>query len=161
MIQLNAPAPDFTVTTTLGTQLRLQELRGRYVVLFFFPKAFTPGCTREAAQFRDTYPELQALGAEVIGISTDDQKTQCDFAQSLSAQYPMVADPEGHLARAFDVFWGFIRMVRRVTFIIDPEGRVRAVLQHEIRIGKHIDEAVAALKRLQKLDAPEPVRRLA
>ncbi len=150
MIQLNSPAPEFTVTTTQGKQLSLRDLRGKYVVLFFFPKAFTPGCTREAAQFRESYPALQALGAEVIGISTDDQKTQCDFAESLSAQYPMISDPSGEIARGFDVFWGFIKLVRRVTFIIDPEGIVRAVLQHELRIGKHVDESIAALQRLQK-----------
>ena len=86
----------------------------------------------------------------MIGVSTDDQKTQCDFADSLGVPYPMIGDPAGEIARAFDVFWPFIKLVRRVTFIIDPETRVRAVMQHEIRIGKHVDDAVAALERLQK-----------
>lgn len=154
MIQLNAPAPDFSAITVSGTELRLRDLRGKFVVLFFFPKAFTPGCTREAKQFRDVYPELKALGAEVIGVSTDDQKTQCEFAESLSAQYPMIADSDGAIAREFDVFWPFIKLVRRVTFIIDPEGIVRAVLRHELNVGKHIDESVAALQRLQKKHEP-------
>lgn len=150
MIQLNQPAPAFDATTASGEPISLAALRGKFVVLFFFPKAFTPGCTREAKQFRDVYPELKALGAEVIGVSTDDQKTQCDFAESVGAAYPMIADPDANMARQFDVFWPFIKLVRRVTFIIDPEGIVRAVLSHELRIDKHSDESVIALQRLQK-----------
>ncbi len=150
MIQLNEAAPEFVATSTQGEQVKLSALRGRYVVLFFFPKAFTPGCTRESKQFADAYPELKALGAEVIGVSTDDHQTQCEFAESVGAQYPMVADADGSVARQFDVFWPFLKFVRRVTFIIDPEGVVRAVLNHELRIGKHVDEAITTLQRLQR-----------
>lgn len=154
MIQLNGAAPDFTAKTTRGGSITLSALRGRYVVLFFFPKAFTPGCTRESKQFRDAYPELKALGAEVIGVSTDDHQTQCEFAEEVNADYPMIGDADGNIARQFDVFWPFLKFVRRVTFIIDPEGVVRAVLNHEARIGKHVDESVATLQRLQRKAPP-------
>lgn len=150
MIQLNGVAPEFVATSTKGEAVKLSALRGKYVVLFFFPKAFTPGCTRESKQFSDAYPELKALGAEVIGVSTDDHQTQCEFADSVGALYPMVADSDGSMARQFDVFWPFLKFVRRVTFIIDPEGVVRAVLNHELRIGKHVDEAITTLQRLQR-----------
>ena len=149
MIKLNEAVPDFSAKATTGEVVKLSALRGKYVVLFFFPKAFTPGCTRESKQFSDAYPELKALGAEVIGVSTDDHQTQCEFAEKVAAQYPMVADRDGSIARQFDVFWPFLKFVRRVTFIIDPEGVVRAVLNHEARIGKHVDESLATLQRLQ------------
>ncbi len=89
-----------------------------------------------------------SLGAEVVGISTDDRKVQCDFAAHVKAPYPMIPDPEGAIARQFDVLWPFIRLVRRVTFVIDGAGYVRGVFQHEIWVRQHIDDAVAAVKRL-------------
>lgn len=154
MIKLNEAAPEFTGTSTTGATVKLSALRGKYVVLFFFPKAFTPGCTRESKQFSDAYAELKALGAEVIGVSTDDHQTQCEFAELVGAQYPMIGDADGSIARQFDVFWPFLKYVRRVTFIIDTEGIVRAVLNHEARIGKHVDESVATLQRLQRKANP-------
>ncbi len=93
---------------------------------------------------------MQRLGAEVLGVSTDDQKTQCDFAASLKLDYPMISDASGQIARAFDVMWPFIKRARRVTFVIDEEGRIRAVFQHEIRVGQHVDDAVAAVRRLKQ-----------
>lgn len=154
MIKLNEAAPEFAGTSTKGVAVKLSALRGKYVVLFFFPKAFTPGCTRESKQFSDAYPELKSLGAEVIGVSTDDHQTQCEFAEAVGAQYPMIGDSDGSIARQFDVFWPFLKYVRRVTFIIDPEGIVRAVLNHEARISKHVDESVSTLQRLQRKTAP-------
>lgn len=148
MIRLGHPAPDFSAKDTRGEQFQLSKLRGKRVVLFFFPKAFTPGCTREAGTFRDAYAEMQELGAEVVGISTDDHKTQCDFAGSLKAAFPMLGDPDGEIARQFDVLWPFFKMVRRVTFLIDEEGIVRGVYQHELRMGAHVDDALSALKRM-------------
>jgi len=83
-------------------------------------------------------------------VSTDDHKTQCEFAESLKVLFPMVGDKDGSISRQYDVFWPFIKMVRRVTFVIDPEGTIRGVFQHEFAIGKHVDEAVAAVERLMK-----------
>ncbi len=84
----------------------------------------------------------------MVGVSTDDRKVQCDFAAHVKAPYPMIPDPEGAIARKFDVFWPFIRLVRRVTFVIDQAGDLRAVFQHEIWVRQHVDDAVAAVKRL-------------
>lgn len=151
MIQLDHPAPDFTAQTTLGEPFQLSKLRGKRVVLYFFPKAFTPGCTREAGTFRDAYEDLQELGAEVVGISTDDHQTQCDFSARTKANFPMIGDPNGEIARKFDVLWPFFKMVRRVTFLIDEEGLIRGVYRHELRTGAHVDDALSALKRLGPL----------
>ena len=86
----------------------------------------------------------------MVGISTDDHETQCEFASSVNAPYPMVADHDGAISREYDVFWPFIRLVRRVTFIIDPEGIIRGVLSHEFAIGKHVDDSVETLRRWVK-----------
>ena len=99
MITLNAPAPDFEALTTDGRTVRLADFRGRTLVLYFFPRAFTPGCSREADLFREAYPEIQAAGAEIIGVSTDDHQTQCDFAADRSVPFPMVGDADGRAAR--------------------------------------------------------------
>ena len=84
----------------------------------------------------------------MVGVSTDDRKTQCDFAAHVRVPYPMIPDPEGAIARAFDVSWPFIKLVRRVTFVIDGAGAIRGVFQHELRVTRHVDDAVAAVKRL-------------
>lgn len=148
MIQLGDHAPDFTATTTQGETIQLSKLRGKPVVLYFFPKAFTPGCSKQAEQFRDNYEELRELGAEVIGVSTDDHRTQCDFAGQKGVPFPMIGDEDGSIARKFDVFWPFFKMVRRVTFLIDPEGRIKGVYRHEIRVGKHVDQVLMALRKM-------------
>jgi thioredoxin-dependent peroxiredoxin len=153
MIRLGHPAPDFTAQTTQGASFTLSAMRGRKVVLYFFPKAFTPGCTREAAQFQDAYAEVKALGAEVIGISTDDHQTQCDFAGKVKVAFPMIGDGDGKIAGLFDVFWPFFKLARRVTFLIDEAGVVRGVYQHELRIGQHADDVLMALQKLAK---PKP-----
>src|SRR5215218_4752397 len=103
MVSLDAPAPDFEALTTQGERLRLSALRGRPVVLFFFPGAFTPVCTQEAKQFGEVLPQLRALGAEVVGVSTDTHEVQCDFAAATGAAYPMVGDPSAGIARSYDV----------------------------------------------------------
>ncbi|MHB8878034.1 MAG: peroxiredoxin [Myxococcaceae bacterium] len=154
MVKLGDPAPDFAGTTTVGEPFLLSALRGRPVVLYFFPKAFTPGCTREAAGFRDAYPEIRALGAEVVGISTDDQRTQCEFAAKMSVPFPMIGDHDGQISRRYDVLWPFFGIARRVTFVVDAHGMLRAVFQHELRVGQHVPDVLNALKRVNH---PRPV----
>src|SRR5690606_42014403 len=102
MIQINAPAPDFSARTTDGKNIRLSDFRGKKVVLYFFPKAFTPGCTHQAKTFVAAYPEIEATGATLLGVPTDDFKTQCDFTASLNAPFPMIADQDGSLTRSAD-----------------------------------------------------------
>src|SRR5690348_12840566 len=103
MLKVGDRAPDFQSKTTEGTVVRLSELRGKNVVLFFFPKAFTTGCTIETKQFRDASPDITALGAVVIGISCDRHQTQCDFATSLKATFPMIGDESGSIGKSYGV----------------------------------------------------------
>jgi peroxiredoxin Q/BCP len=143
-------APDFTARATSGTTVQLSGLRGKWVVLYFFPKAFSPGCTRETARFRDAYPELSALGAEVFGISVDDHETQCDFAARMNVRFAMIGDSSGEISRRYDVYRQFLPLRKRITYLIDPEGVVRGVFQHEFQISKHLDDVLHALERLQQ-----------
>jgi len=98
----------------------LRASRQLCTVLFFFPRAFTPGCRVETAAFRDSHAELRQLGAFVVGVSTDDAPTQCRFADFMRAPFPLIADPRGEITRAYDVRWPLLNIAKRVTFVIGP-----------------------------------------
>ncbi len=146
MINIGSPAPDFEGLTTTGRRVKLSQLRGRPVVLYFFPRAFTPGCTLEARQFRDAYPEIVEAGAEVIGISTDDHETQCAFAEQEKATFPLIGDADASIARKYDVIWPLLKMTKRVTFVIDAEGNIQAAFHFEMRVAQHVKSVLNALK---------------
>jgi peroxiredoxin len=147
MLKVGDNAPDFTAEATDGRTITLSRLE-KPVVLFFFPKAFTTGCTIEAKRFRDAEKPLLDLGAEVIGVSSDDHKTQCDFAASVTATYPMIGDPSGAITKKYGVLWPLIGVPRRITYVIDRGRTIRAVIRHELQVGKHLDETLAALRSL-------------
>ena len=148
VIQVGERAPAFRVKTTNGDEVTNDTYRGKILVLYFFPKAFTPGCTIETKQFRDLAPELQEMGAEVVGVSVDSLETQCAFAKSVEATFAMIGDRDKSVSKAFDVLWPIIGKAQRVTFVIDPEGVVRDVFHHEVLVTKHIADVRAAVKRL-------------
>jgi thioredoxin-dependent peroxiredoxin len=138
MLRVGDNAPDFEAETTRGDKVRLSSFAGRRVVLYFFPKAFTAGCTIETKRFQGDHEELAALGAEVIGISTDDLATQCDFAKAHGVSFPMVGDKDHRIATAYGVLWPLLPLARRVTFVVGPDGAIEAVFKHELAIGRHI-----------------------
>lgn len=148
MIRVGQRAPDFSAVATDGRTVSLLELRGRPVVLFFFPKAFTTVCTLEARQFCEQEPEWSSRGATVIGISTDAPETQRQFAKSVGAPYPMIGDEDRSITRSFGVMWPLVGIARRVTVIIDGDGVVAGVLHHELSASKHISGTIATLDRL-------------
>jgi peroxiredoxin Q/BCP len=147
MLKVGDVAPDFDAETSLGTHMSSRALRGRMLVLYFFPKAFTPNCTAEAKLFRDNYPELRALGAEVIGVSIDDLKTQCRFADEHQVSFPLVGDPDRHISRSFGVLWPLISLDKRVTFVVDEQGMIQAVFRHELQVSKHLDDVLHFLQK--------------
>jgi peroxiredoxin Q/BCP len=117
------------------------------VVLFFYPAAFTPGCTAEACHFRDVASELRALGAQPIGISGDEVSQQAAFSAKYSLGYPLLSDPEGKVRALFGVKRDFgLTQTKRVTYVIDTDRRVLEVIRSEIRMNVHADKAIAALK---------------
>lgn len=153
MLKIGVPAPPFTATSATGQTVALEALRGRIVVLYFFRKAFTRNCTVETKGFRDNYDDLRALGAEVIGVSLDDAPTQCSFAESLGVKFPMIADRERALAHAYEVFFSFLPLVHRVTYVIDRDGVIAGVFNHEFQVVKHLDQVMQFVRSLPPASA--------
>jgi len=143
-------APAFSASASNGKTIALEDYRGRYLVLFFYPQSFTYGCTREAARFRDATAELAALGADVLGVSPDTLDVQCNFAAHYQTAFPILADPDRAIASAFDALFPFGSRVKRVTYVIDPEGFIVSRFHHELRVEKHADDAVSYLRLAQR-----------
>jgi peroxiredoxin len=149
MLGVGDTAPDISATATNGTHLVLSALEKPYAVVYFFPKAFTPDCTREAELFRNNYAELRLVGAEVIGISTDSFETQCKFAEKMSVAFPMIADADKKISAAYDVLWPVVGITHRVTFVIERSTRkILAVFKHELSADKHRDDVLLFLDAL-------------
>src|SRR5262249_46938735 len=145
-------APEFAGTLADGQQLRLKDFHGRrHVILYFFPKDFTPGCTREACTFRDRRADVAALGAEVVGVSLDPPEKHARFAATYELPYPLVSDADAKIANAYGVarVGGWLPS-KRVTFVIDKDGVVQQVIQSEFSIHRHIEEAIDTLRKLQR-----------
>lgn len=147
MLKVGDRAPDFAATAQDGKAVKLSELRGKRVVMFFFPKAFTRGCTIETRQFRDHYSELAALGAEVLGVSVDDSEKQCEFASREGVPFPMIGDATRGIGRSYDVLWPLLNVAQRVTYVIGPDGIIEAVFHHELMVGKHLEQVRAHLEQ--------------
>ena len=146
-------APDFTLATDTGETLTLSALRGRPVVLYFYPKDDTSGCTTEACEFRDLVPRFDASNAVILGVSPDDVKSHAKFKAKYELPFTLLADTEKTVATAYDVWkeksmYGRKYMgVERTTFVIDAEGRVAKVFE-KVKPKGHADavrEVVAAL----------------
>lgn len=144
-------APAFDLLDQNGRRQRLEEYRGQWLVLYFYPKDDTPGCTTEACQFRDDYYRLKALDAVVIGVSLDDVASHKAFADKYHLPFPLLADSEKKLSEAYEVLTGFgpFRFARRQSFIIDPQGRIA---RHYARVSArhHAGEIIRDLQKLQK-----------
>ncbi|MDM7323979.1 MAG: thioredoxin-dependent thiol peroxidase [Thermus sp.] len=149
-----ALAPDFALPDQDGRVHRLSDYRGRWVVLYFYPKDDTPGCTKEACGFRDRMGDLKALGAVVLGVSADDVESHKRFAEKYSLNFPLLADPERKAILAYGAWgkknlYGKVREgVLRQTFLIDPEGRIAKVWR-KVSPERHAEEVAEALKGLR------------
>ncbi|MFZ0830170.1 MAG: peroxiredoxin [Thermoplasmata archaeon] len=139
MIGIGSAAPDFESMDSRGEKFRLSGLRGKKVVLYFFPKAFTGGCTMETKQFAEISPSLSSRGVEVVGISVDPAETQTRFAAHCAAPFPIVSDPSKAIARSYGVL-SFIGFSKRVTFYIDEGGIVRDIVASMLP-GPHVARA--------------------
>jgi peroxiredoxin len=140
-------APDFTALDQTGTEVRLSRLLADGpVVLFFYPKAFTAGCTAQSCHFRDLAAEFGAVGAQRIGISADDVDTQADFSARYDLGFPLLSDPDRSIARRYGVKRPGLPLTRRMTFVIDTDGRISEVIASEFSMTEHADAALAALR---------------
>ncbi|QIX63153.1 peroxiredoxin [Hymenobacter lutimineralis] len=151
MLHVGQPAPDFTLKTTDGTTFRLSEQRGRAVVLYFYPKDDTPGCTAQACSFRDQYQDFQDLGAEVVGISSDSEASHQKFTQKHRLPFPLLADEGGRVRKLYEVPRALLGILPgRVTFVIDQEGIVQYIFNSLNRATDHVSEAKQVLTTLQR-----------
>ena len=151
MLQLGDPAPDFTLTTTTGEAFRLADQRGkRAIVLYFYPKDDTPGCTAEACSFRDQYEDFRELGAEVVGVSSDSEASHRKFTQKHQLPFPLLADTGGQVRKLYEVPRALLGILPgRVTFVIDKEGVIRYIFNSMNRATDHVAHARQVLTDLQ------------
>lgn len=144
-----ASAPGFSLADQAGKLRTLAEFRGKWVVLYFYPKDDTPGCTEEACKFRDDIFALEQMGAQVIGVSLDDSASHARFAKKYSLPFPLLADPSGAVTRSYGALPEGVRHARRYTFLIDPGGKVAKVYT-TVETSRHSVEVIEDLKRLSK-----------
>lgn len=141
MLGVGDPVPPIEGRDGEGTRISLAAYRGRLVVLYFYPRAGSPGCTRETQGFAEASGELERHGVAVIGVSTDPPSRQRAFAHDCGATFPLLSDTDRSIARAFGVL-GILGLARRVTFLIGRDGRVLEVVEG-MRPGPHLRAAVA------------------
>jgi peroxiredoxin Q/BCP len=150
MVEEGKPAPDFELQSDTGDTVRLSDFRGKPVVVYFYPKDDTPGCTTQACGIRDNYEAFGERGAIVLGISPDDESSHVKFKEKYSLPFTLLADPTHEVAEAYGV-WGERKLygktymgVERSTFLIDPDGNVSDVMRR-VKPDTHVDQVLAAL----------------
>ncbi|MEJ7592658.1 MAG: thioredoxin-dependent thiol peroxidase [Planctomycetaceae bacterium] len=152
-IEPPAKAPAFSLTATDGATVKLSELRGKAVVLYFYPKDDTPGCTKEACAFRDRLTEIQKLGAVVLGVSADDVASHKKFSEKFTLSFPLLADTDHQMAEKYGAWreknmYGKVSMgIQRSTFLIDAQGAVAKVWK-KVSVDGHDQQVIDALKAL-------------
>ncbi|MCT7950948.1 peroxiredoxin [Ancylothrix sp. C2] len=148
---LNEPAPEFTLPTNTGDgEISLNDYRGKWLVLYFYPKDFTSGCTLEARRFQQDLSKYQAKGAEILGVSADDIESHAEFCDSEGLKFPLLADTTGSVSKAYGSWLGFFSL--RHSFIIDPKGNLREIFLN-VSPAVHSNEVLARLDELQKADS--------
>jgi peroxiredoxin Q/BCP len=150
MLREGDPAPEFTLSSDTGEQVSLSDLRGKPVVLYFYPKDDTPGCTTQACGIRDAYAEFEQAGAVVLGVSPDGVESHVKFKAKYELPFTLLADPEHELAERYGV-WGEKKYmgrtymgVSRSTFVIGRDGTIAKVF-HDVKPATHADDVLAAL----------------
>jgi thioredoxin-dependent peroxiredoxin len=150
MLRVGDRAPDFTLQSDTGDAIRLSSLRGRPVVLYWYPRDDTPGCTREACSFRDAYAEFSGAGVVVLGVSTDSHESHQAFRSKYTLPFPLLSDPDHRVAEQYGVWrrrFGIgPQRIRRVTFLIDADGIIRRIWPRVINPQAHAGEILHSLE---------------
>ena len=144
---LNEPAPNFTLPTNSGDgEISLSDYRGKWVVLYFYPKDFTSGCTLEARRFQQDFPKYIEKDTQILGVSADDVESHAEFCDSEGLKFPLLADTKGVVSKAYGSWLAAFSL--RHTYIIDPDGVLRATFL-DVRPPVHSVEVLARLEELQ------------
>ena len=155
MLSAGEKAPQFTLNDTAGNTVKLSDFKGKKVVLYFYPKDLTPGCTIEACAFRDDIGAIKKLGAVVLGVSADSEKTHQKFTAKYDLNFPLLADVNHEVSEAYGAwqeksmygrkYWG----IARITYIIDEKGKV-AKAYEKVKVATHSEEVIEALTSMNK-----------
>ena len=147
MLAIGAVAPEFEAQSSDGGTVRLSDFGGKAIVLYFFPKAFTPLCAMETRRFRDNHADIAELGAEVVGVSSDELGVQCEFGRRQQVNFPLLADSDRRIAGAYGVLWPMFGRARRITFVIGEQATIELVCWHEFQVSKHLDDVLLHLQK--------------
>lgn len=149
-LRIGEPAPDFSLPDAFGETHSLADYQGQWLLLYFYPKNDTPGCTTEACNFRDGYLALRQLGAQVVGVSLDDGDSHRDFAKKYELPFPLLSDLDGSTAQRYDALTnlGVVKFAKRHSFLIDPQGRL-ARIYRKVNPDTHNQEVLADIQTIQ------------
>jgi thioredoxin-dependent peroxiredoxin len=145
-VRVGARAPDFALPSQTGEKLRLEDFLGKPVVLFFYPKDNTLGCTKEVCAFRDDFEEFGKLDAEVIGISSDSVESHKAFAEEHDLPFALLSDRGGKIRKLYGVPNTLGLFPGRVTYVVDEAGVVRHIFSSQLSVERHVQEAIGALR---------------
>ena len=140
MLEIGDFAPNFTMESDKGGWITLEDLRGKTVVLFFYPKDDTPGCTKESCAFRDHYSMFQSHNIQVLGVSCDNIQSHQKFSNKYNLTFPLLSDHDSSVSKCYEVYMG----IERTTFIIDTKGRIAQVF-HNVKVDGHVEKVLHSL----------------
>jgi peroxiredoxin Q/BCP len=151
-LTIGEDAPEFRLKDTKGNYHSLSDYKGKYAVLYFYPKNDTPGCTKEACNFRDDLSKLELLNAKVIGISVDTEASNQNFAEKYHLPFTLLADTDGSVANAYHSLNNliFTKIAKRYTFLIDPNSKVMKIY-HNVNVSNHSQQIIDELKSIQTI----------
>ena len=149
-IELGKAAPDFVLVDQVGHKHSLQNYAGRWVILYFYPKDDTPGCTKEACAFRDEYRVITEQNTQVLGVSVDDQQSHAVFADKYNLPFPLLSDIDGSVAKSYQALTslGIVKFAKRHTFIIGPQGKIRKIYR-KVDVDNHSQQVLDDLQSLK------------
>ncbi len=149
-LKIGDDAPNFTLFDANGNPHSLSDYRGHYLVLYFYPKDDTPGCTKEACQFRDDMTQFEKLGAKVVGVSVDSSESHVSFTKKYHLPFPLLADTDGKVAESYNALTNFwlIKFAKRQTFVINPAGKIIQIVRN-VEVSNHSQQIIDDLKHSQ------------
>ncbi|HZW56780.1 MAG TPA: peroxiredoxin [Nitrososphaerales archaeon] len=143
-------APPFSTLDDEGKKVSLGDYMGKTnIVLYFYPKDFTMGCTKESCTFRDRWDDIRALGAVVLGISSDGEGSHREFKKKYSLPFTLLSDPGQEIRNLYGVKGRYLPLPSRVTFVIDKDGKIRDIFNSQLNVSKHVENAVEVLKKIR------------